>query len=140
MWSNTICNNILVYTFKGDFFCLFDCLEFYFPFENFSLIWRHHHASEGLQILTYTQHSWSWLISSDGSLACHTYCDTGHPLIMVISKDPWHSYQLPMFGSGTVTTCFKDWLSNTKSFACEANALTDCTIAAAIDGKHIIRI
>ena len=28
-------------------------------------------------------------------LACHTYCDTGHPFIMVISEEPWHSHLLP---------------------------------------------
>ena len=34
-------------------------------------------------------------LSSEGSLAYHTYCDTGHPFIMVISEDPWHSHLLP---------------------------------------------
>ena len=43
-------------------------------------------AGEGLQILTGAKHSWP--LSSEGSLACHTYCDTGRPFIMVISKDP----------------------------------------------------
>ena len=38
---------------------------------------------EGLQNLTSVRHSWSF--SSEGSLACHAYCDTGHPFIMVIS-------------------------------------------------------
>ena len=48
-------------------------------------------AGEGLQILTY---AWNlWPLSSEGSLACHTYCDTGHPLI--ISEDPSHSHLLP---------------------------------------------
>ena len=28
-------------------------------------------------------------------VVCHTYYDTGHPFIMVISEDPWHSYLLP---------------------------------------------
>ena len=46
-------------------------------------------AGEGLQILTYARHSWP--LSSEGSLTCHTYCDTGHPFIMVISDDPWYS-------------------------------------------------
>ena len=41
-------------------------------------------TSEGLQILTYAWHSWPF--SSEGSLACHTYCDTGHLFIMVISE------------------------------------------------------
>ena len=43
-------------------------------------------ADEGLQILTYARYSWP--LSSEGSLACHTYCDTGHPFITVISEDP----------------------------------------------------
>ena len=30
-----------------------------------------------------------------GSIAWHTYCDTGHLFIMVISEDPWHSHLLP---------------------------------------------
>ena len=29
------------------------------------------------------------------SLACHTFCDTGHPFIVVISEDPWHSHLFP---------------------------------------------
>ena len=33
---------------------------------------------EGLQIFTYTRHLWP--LGSAGSLACHIYCDTGHPL------------------------------------------------------------
>ena len=37
-------------------------------------------AGEGLQ----TQ----WPLSSEGSSACHNYCDTGHPSIRVISEDP----------------------------------------------------
>ena len=49
-------------------------------------------TDEGLQILTYARHSWP--LSSEGSLACHTYCDTGHPFKMVISEDLWHSHLL----------------------------------------------
>ena len=41
---------------------------------------------EGLQILTYARHAWS--LSREGSLAYHTYFDTGNPFIMVISEDP----------------------------------------------------
>ena len=43
-------------------------------------------AGEGPQMLTYALHSWS--LSSEGSLACHTCCDTGEPFIRVISEDP----------------------------------------------------
>ena len=50
-------------------------------------------AGEGLQILTYARHSWP--LSSEGSLTCHTHCDTGLPFILVISEDPWQSHLLP---------------------------------------------
>ena len=53
-----------------------------------------------LHIWTYARHSWP--MSSEGSLASNTYCDTGHPFIMVISEDPWHSHLLPTFGSAAV--------------------------------------
>ena len=43
-------------------------------------------AGEGLQNFTYARHSWP--LSSEGSLACHTYYDTGHPFMKVISEDP----------------------------------------------------
>ena len=49
-------------------------------------------AGEGLQILTYARHSWP--LSSEGSLKCHTYCDTSLPFIRVISEDAWHSHLL----------------------------------------------
>ena len=68
------------------FVSLFVCLRLFVPLENFSPIWRHHLAGEGLQILSYSRHSWP--LSSEGSLACHIYCDTGHPFLMVISKEP----------------------------------------------------
>ena len=48
---------------------------------------------EGLQILTFTRHSWP--LNSESCLACHTYCDTGHSFIMVISEDLQHSHLLP---------------------------------------------
>ena len=64
-------------------------------------------AGEGLQILTYAQHLWP--LSSVGSLACHAYCDTGHPSPR--TRDT-HT-KCRAFGSGAVATCFKDlglWL------------------------------
>ena len=50
-------------------------------------------TGEGLQILTYSRHLWP--LSSECSLVCHTYCDTGFPFIMVISEEPWYSHLLP---------------------------------------------
>ena len=92
----------------ASFVCLFICLGFFIPLKYFSLILRRHlcriianHGflstsflsimkerfeenhpwvtddGEGLQILTCARHSWP--LSSENSLACHTYCDTGHP-------------------------------------------------------------
>ena len=46
-----------------------------------------------MQILNYARDPWP--LSSESSLACHTYCDTGHPIIMVNSEYPWHSHTLP---------------------------------------------
>ena len=50
-------------------------------------------TGEGLQIFTYGRQIWP--MSSVCSLACHTHSDMGHPFIMIISEDPWHSHQLP---------------------------------------------
>ena len=42
-------------------------------------------TDERLQFVTYARHLWP--LSSKGSLACHTYCDTDHSFITVISED-----------------------------------------------------
>ena len=36
-------------------------------------------SGKGQKMFTHTQHSWTLI--SEGSLACHTYCSTEHPLI-----------------------------------------------------------
>ena len=77
-------------------FWLLGCLVFVWCFSSHSIIFHSYRdvtiTGEGLQILTYAGHSWS--LSSEGSLAFHTYCDTGHPFIMIITDDPWHSHLL----------------------------------------------
>ena len=45
-------------------------------------------------------------IQQQGSLTCHTYCDTGIPLIMVISRDTHTCCRA--FGCVSVTSCFYD--------------------------------
>ena len=88
-------------------------------------------TDEGLQFFTYARHLWP--MSKGGSLACYTYCETGHPLTMVISEDPrdTHNYCWAV-GSGTVTTkVCRGWDSNTQPSACDANALTDWATAVA---------
>ena len=74
------------------FFSLFVCLFWIFHRTREFFI-RMETSSLRLQIYTYVQHPWP--SSSEGSLACHTYCDTEYPFIMVISVDPWHSHLLP---------------------------------------------
>ena len=44
------------------------------------------YIGEGLQILTYVLHSWP--LKSEGSLACHTFCDTRYPFIMGHLRGP----------------------------------------------------
>ena len=64
--------------------CMFVCLfVFYFPLENFHSYGDVTITGEGLQILTHARHLWP--LSSEGSLAWHTYWDTGHLFLMVIS-------------------------------------------------------
>ena len=48
--------------------------------------------SEKLQLLTYARYLWP--LSCEGPEACHTYCGTLHPLVMVIFYDPWLSHLL----------------------------------------------
>ena len=65
--------------------CLF-VLEFSFHSRISHTYGDHTIVGESLQILTYARHSWP--LSGEGSLACHTYCDTGHSFIVVILEDP----------------------------------------------------
>ena len=112
------------YISKG-FAWLFVWFKFFIPIENFSFVWR----SQGLQFLTNTQYSWP--LSIEGFLMCHTYCDTGHPFIMVILEDLWHSHLCcPAFGNGAVNTCLTSKVgrglnSRSQPSVCEANALSD---------------
>ena len=80
-------------------------------------------AGEELQILTYARHSWP--LSSEGSLTCHTWCDTGLPFIMVISEDPWHSHLLLSVWQWSSHYLFLRLRSGAtwNRTACEANAL-----------------
>ena len=73
-------------------FCLLICLDFFDPLDLFHSFWNvtifpHKDSTitgEGLQILTFARQSWP--LSSEGSLACHTECDTGIRLLPSISQ------------------------------------------------------
>ena len=82
--------------------------------------------------MTYARHS--RLLSSEGSLVCHTCCDTGHPFIMVISEDLWHSHLLHVAVELSVhlftTKVCRGCNSNTQPFASGENAQAHCATAA----------
>ena len=61
----------------------------FIPLKNFSLKWRCSIIGEGLQILSYTRHSWP--LSSESAIPTVT------PFIMDISEDLWHSHLVPKF-------------------------------------------
>ena len=65
---------------------------FLWGFLSHSTIFLSYGDLKGLQILTCARHSWP--LSNEGCLAYHTYCDMGHPFIMVICEDSWHSHLL----------------------------------------------
>ena len=47
-----------------------------------------------------------WPLSSESSLACHIYCDTGHPFIMVFPRTRDIPFYCRAFSSGVSTTYF----------------------------------
>ena len=132
-----ICSFIFLSVFHFSFFIA--CLPFG-VFSSHTIIFHSYGdgiiAGEGLQILTYSRHTWSF--SSEGSLAWNTYYYTGHPFIMVISEDLFHT-QLLLSVQRLSRHCLilrlrsgcRGWGSNTIPSACEANALTHCATAAA---------
>ena len=82
--------------------------------------------------MTYNWHSWP--LSSESSLACHTYCDTGQPFIMIISKDPWHSHLLPNVWQWSCHYLFQRLFRpgiKPRSPACQLNALPLCHLGVA---------
>ena len=98
---------------------LFVCFGVYRSTREFSLIVTI--TIEGLQTLTHSRYLWP--LSSEGSLECHTYLDTGHPFTLVISE-----LSLPVF---TTKVC-SGWDLNTQTSSCGANALTHCVAAVVI--------
>ena len=51
-------------------------------------------------------------------LACPTYCYTGHPFIMVISEDPWHSLLMPSVKQWSCHYLFKRLRSFVAGIVC----------------------
>ena len=69
--------------FSKDLFVLFG--DFRVTREIFTYLETSPLPMKGLQILTYARYLWS--LSSECSLACHTYFDRGHPFMSAISED-----------------------------------------------------
>ena len=77
-------------------------------------------TGEGLHISTNARHSWP--LSSEGSLACHTYCDAGHmtnghlrgPVILTPVAERLAVERLLHEPVLTTWLC-RDWDSNTQT-------------------------
>ena len=87
-------------------------------------------TGERLQILTYTR---DLQLSSEGFPACHTFWDTEHPFIMVISRNCdthtcCRAFNWVVELSLPVSTIllYRCWNSPSKPSACKANDLIDC--------------
>ena len=68
-------------------------LSVFVPLENFSLMWRRHHyrwRAAHFDLYSALMAIEQWGFFSVPHLLWH-----GHPFIMVISEDPWHSHLLP---------------------------------------------
>ena len=76
-------------------FCLFVSFGFFVPLENFSLKWRRHNCRWKAANFDLCSSLIDHILNSNGSLEFHTYRDMGHPFIMAIFEDPWHSHLLP---------------------------------------------
>ena len=87
------------------------CLFFFVPLENFLLIWRRHHCR--WRAANFDLCSALMAMIREGSLACHTYCDTGHP------SPRTHD-------NNTYCQVFS---------ACMAYALTHCATAPAVNNQ-----
>ena len=116
-------------------FYLFVCLWFIVPSRIFHSYGDVTITGSGLQILTYARHSRA--LSSEGSLACHTYCDTtGHLYYNVHLRGSVTNTCCRAFSNGTVTTRFFRFgsvavgIPTPQPSACRANALTHCVTAA----------
>ena len=80
IFTNCCCQSLVFFVFVFCFGSFRSTREFI----------THLETVAGRQIFTYAWHLWP--LRSEGSSACHTFCDTGLPFIMVISENPWHSH------------------------------------------------
>ena len=115
------------------FVCLFVCLlsshsRTFHSFEDVTI------TGEELQILTYARHSRP--LSSEGSLACHTYCDTGHPFIWSSPRPRDTNTYCRAFNSGAVNTCFYDLGLSRR---CQ-RSITHCATAAVYTRLTLLHI
>ena len=84
LWNKQCENNIIIAC------CLFACLFLYHHTREFFT----HTVTSPLPVKWckfWPMLEW-WPLSSEGSNACHTFSDTGHPFIIVISDEPWHTH------------------------------------------------
>ena len=113
---------------------LYDCL-FVWGLSSHSRFFTHMETLL-LLVMTYARHSCPW--NSEGSFACHTYCDTMYLFVWPMSyksvaKSLWVELSLP-FLTTYMYVC-RGWDSNTRPSACESNSLTVCGTAKYLLGR-----
>ena len=96
-------------SFKDRYHLMFVCLFLWGFSSDFKIFYWYGDVTitdEGLQILTYTGHSWP--LSSEVSLACHTYFNSRLWWSSTRTRDTYKCCRA--FSSETVTNCFKSMI------------------------------
>ena len=91
-WTSVCCNDAGLHHFLSKTMLVYSLFT-----------WRRHHYRWRVAKCWPTI---NWLLSSECSFACHTYCDMGHPFIMI--SDTYTYCRAFGFGSVSVTTRFND--------------------------------
>ena len=106
VWVHGFCNgpelcHFLLYV------CFFLCVWFFVPLDNSLLIRRHHHYRWRVAIFfTYARDSWP--LTSECSLACHTYCDAASVYNGHLRESMTPTPIAKRFSRGAAMTCFYD--------------------------------
>ena len=113
--------------YEEDFFHGLTCLFFWFAWVFHSRIF-HSYGDVTLsgkwckKKKTYVRHSWP--MSSEGSSACHTYCDTGHSFIMPNTVELLQAVlRLSLLGFEHQTFCMRRERSNRLRHRCGCHLL-----------------
>ena len=118
------------FPYMQDFICIFVCLGFSVPLENFSLIWRRHHylwRTANFDLYSALMAIEQWGFFNVSHLLRHgPTLYNGHlrgPVTLTPVAELWQRSSHYLF-LRLLKVC-RGWDSNTQRFACEVKALTD---------------